>query len=252
MSAMAEERRWDAEFGAGVAYLPDYEGSSTVSPRLRIWADGAYRTEGCGTFALDSGSLTIPPEARWDFVDSPDAAVGVLAGYRTGRTDNNPGFTSANDGSARLRGVPNVGAAVDVGVTGHLTFLSVPVFGQLRSALNSPQGTLVILGAYLSFEPTSNLEVTILPTATWANARQMRAFFGVNPSAAQASGFPAYSPAGGWQNASLEIGAAWHIGDGWHFVASVAYQRLLSAAARSPLVRSTNQPGILAGIAFSL
>jgi len=99
-------------------------------------ADGAYRTDGYGTFALDSGSLTIPPEARWDFIDSPDAGIGVLAGYRTGRTDNNPGFTSADDGSTRLRGVPNVGAALDVGVTGHVTALGVPVFGQVRSAKN--------------------------------------------------------------------------------------------------------------------
>ena len=56
----------------GVANLV---GANSKSPRLRIWADGAYRTADYGTFALDSGSLTIAPEARWDFVDTANAAL---------------------------------------------------------------------------------------------------------------------------------------------------------------------------------
>ena len=250
-AAADTQRNWDFDVGVGVAIAPDYEGASATSPRLRIWADGAYRTAGYGSFALDSGSLTIAPEARWDIVDKSDVGAGVLVGYRSGRSDSDPGFTSVSDGSARLRGLPDVSDAVDAGVAGHVTVLGVPVFAQLRAALGSSQGSIGILGVYLPLQPTPGLELTILPTVTWANARQMHAFFGVSPAAAEASGFEAYDPGGGWQNAAIEIAADWHIAGGWHVVASVAYERLLGGAARSPIVQTANQPSALAGVTLA-
>jgi outer membrane protein len=76
----------------------------------------------------------------------------------------------------------------------------------------------------------------------------MRAFFGVSPTAAQASGFAAYAPGRGWENAAIEIAADWHIAGPWHFIASVAYERLLGGAARSPIVQTANQPSVLGGL----
>ncbi|MGE5761126.1 MAG: MipA/OmpV family protein [Gemmatimonadota bacterium] len=249
--AADSQRNWDFDVGVGVAVAPDYEGASATSARLRIWADGAYHTTGYGSFALDSGSLTIAPEARWDIVDRSDMGAGMLVGYRSGRSDRSPGFTSVSDGSARLRGLPDVSDAVDAGVAGHVTVLGVPWFAQLRAALGSSQGSIGILGVYLPLEPTPGLELTFLPTVTWANARQMRAFFGVSPEAAQASGFEPYDPGGGWQSAAIEIAADWHIAGGWHLVGSVAYERLLGDAAGSPIVQTPNQPSALAGVTLA-
>jgi outer membrane scaffolding protein for murein synthesis (MipA/OmpV family) len=250
-SAAADDRRnWDFALGVGAAYAPDYSGASTASPRLRIWADGAYRTEGFGTLALDSGSLTIAPEVRWDFVDSLDSGIGVLVGYRGGRNDRNPGFTSADDGSARLQGLPSVSGAIDAGVGGHVTVLGVPLFAQVRTALRGAQGTLLNLGAYLPFKPRLDFELTILPTVTLVNTRQMRALYGVSPTAAMTSSFAPYAPGAGWENAAVEIAGDWHVSGNWHLVASVAYQRLLGNAARSPIVQTANQASVLAGVAL--
>jgi outer membrane scaffolding protein for murein synthesis (MipA/OmpV family) len=245
-----EKRNWDLALGIGVAYAPDYAGASATSPRLRVWADGAYRTDGFGTLALDSGSLTIAPEVRWDFVDSLDSGIGVLVGYRGGRNDRNPGFTSVGDGSARLQGLPSVGGAIDAGVGGHVTVLGVPLFAQVRTAMHGPQGALLNLGAYLPFKPGLDLELTVLPTVTWSNARQMRAFYGVSPTAATTSGFASYDPSAGWENAAVEIAGDWRVSGGWHIVASVACQRLLGNAARSPIVQTANQASALAGVAL--
>ncbi|MEO8739628.1 MAG: MipA/OmpV family protein [Casimicrobiaceae bacterium] len=250
--ALADEHpEWDLQFGAGVATLPEYSGASASSARLRVWADGSYRTANLGTFSIDSGSLTIDPELRWDFVDRRDLGFGVLLGYRSGRGDSKPSFGSANNGSARLIGLPNISGAVDVGVVGHVAVFNVPLFAQIRSAVSGPQGTLVNIGVYLPLPLNAAFELTVLPTLTWANGREMRAFYGVTAEQSATSEFAAYNPSAGWENAALEVAGDWKIGSGWHLLASVAYQRLLSNAAASPLVQTRNQPSAFAGVAWN-
>jgi len=250
--ALADEHPdWDLQFGAGIASMPDYSGASASSARLRVWVDGAYRTANFGTFAIDSGSLTIDPELRWDFVDSRELGYGVLVGYRSGRGDSSPSFASANSGSARLSGLPNISGAIDVGLVGHIAVFGVPLFAQVRSAVNGAQGTLVNVGAYLALPLDAAIELTVLPTVTWANGREMRAFYGITAEQSATTGFAAYSPSAGWENAALEVAGDWNIGSGWHLLASVAYQRLLGNAAASPLTQTRNQPSAFAGAAWN-
>ena len=246
-----QERPWDLQVGTGISYQPDYSGSRSSGPRLKLWADGKYRTNNFGTLALDSGSLTIAPELRWDFIDKRDLGAGVLLGYRFGRNSSNPGLTSTNDGSTRLTGLTDVSGAFDAGVAGHVTVFGVPLFAQVRSAMSGSQGTLATIGCFIPVAPVPNLDLVLLPTVTWANARQMRAFYGVTDPESAASGFAAYAPSAGWENAALEIGADWSAGGGWHFIAGFAYQRLLNGAAASPIVQTRNQTSALAGIAWS-
>jgi MipA family protein len=250
--AVADQQRpWELQVGTGIAYVSDYSGSSSSGPRLRLWADGTLRTDDFGTFALDSGSLTIDPESRWDMVDRPELGGGVLFGYRFGRTGSDPGLTSTSDGSARLAGLANVSGTFDAGVQGHVKVLGVPVFAQVRSALSGTQGTIVNIGCFLPVLPVPTVEIVFLPTVTWANARQMRAFYGVTSAESAATGFAAYTPRGAWENAAFEASADWSVGGGLHLIGSFAYQRLLSEAAASPLVQTRNQRGALAGLAWS-
>jgi len=246
-----EHPSWDLQIGAGVAYMPDYSGAGASNPRLRIWADGAYHTQSFGTFAIDSGSLTIDPELRWDFVDTRDLGFGVLLGYRSGRGDSSPGFTSANGGSARLAGLPNISGSIDAGIEGHVAVLGVPLFAQVRSVTTGPQGTLANAGMYLPLSFGSEFELTVLPTVTWADGRQMRALYGVTAEQSATTAFAVYSPSAGWENAALEVAGDWRIGIGWHLIASIAHQRLLGNAAASPLVQTRNQASALAGVAWS-
>jgi outer membrane scaffolding protein for murein synthesis (MipA/OmpV family) len=249
--ALADDARsWDLTLGAGVASMPQYSGAATSHPRLRLWADAEYRTHDLGTIALDSGSLTIDPELRWNVVDRPDAGFGPLLGYRFGRGDTDPGLTSGNDGNSHLQGLPEVGSAADAGVQGHVPVLGVPFFAQLRTALSGSQGTLFNLGLYLPLQ-TGSWTFTFLPTVTWADARQMRALYGVSPQASAASGFASYSPGAGWENAALELAGEWHLSRSAHLVASFAYERLVGGAAASPVVERRNQLSVLGGATWS-
>ena len=244
------DRNWEFEIGIGTAYAPDYSGSKASKAQLRLWFDGALHSAEWGTFALDSGSLTIDPELRWNFVDTPTEGLGPLIGYRPGRNDSGSGFWKLGGGSTALRGLTNVDGAVDVGVQGFASPFGLPLFAQVRSALNGIQGALVHLGAYAVLPLAAQGELTFLPTATWANARQMRAFYGVGPAQSVASGFAAYRPGAGWQNVALETVADWPIAAKWHVVVSIAYERLLGSAADSPLVAARNQVSGLLGLVW--
>jgi outer membrane scaffolding protein for murein synthesis (MipA/OmpV family) len=250
VGAGTAEPAFELELGVGTARSPDYSGSSSHVAQMRLWANGTLRTAELGTFALDSGSLTIDPECRWNFVDTPDVGLGVLVGYRPGRDDRKPTFFGWNSGSEALRGLPTVPPAIDLGAQGYVAVYGLPLFAQIRSAVGGAQGTLVIIGAFATFSVGADAEMTVLPTATWADARQMRAFYGVGVGASAASGFSPYAPGAGWQNTALEFGGDWRIVREWHLVASIAYERLLGEAAGSPIVGAKNQLSGLIGIAW--
>jgi outer membrane scaffolding protein for murein synthesis (MipA/OmpV family) len=195
--------------------------------------------------------LTIDPEMRWNLVDRPEVGFGPLIGYRFGRDDKTPGFFGGNDGSTRLEGLPNVSSTFDAGVQGHVMVFGVPTFAQVRSALSGAQGTLLNLGIYLPLWPEEAFSLTVLPTATWADGKQMRALYGVSPQASSMSGFAGYSPGAGWEDAALELAGEWRVSKSARLVGSVAYQRLLGEAAGSPLVQSRNQWSVLGGITWT-
>ena len=248
--AETSTRPWELEIGLGSSYKPDYSGSKDSSLRLPIWASGKYQTEHLGTFAFDSGSLVLNPELRWNFLDGRDAAFGLLLGYRDGRDEKDPGLIGGGTGSTRLQGMGTINTAVDAGVQGHVSVFGVPLFAQVRSALNSEQGTLAILGAYVPLKLGSSFELTVMPTVTWADSTQMQAFYSVTPAQSARSGFRAYDAGSGWQSAALEIGGDLTISGGWHAIGSIAYQRLLADAAASPVVQEKGQASGLLGLSY--
>ena len=251
-AALADEtRNWDLAAGVGVASMPQYSGAAASHPRLRLWVDGEYRTANFGSFAIDSGSLTIDPELRWNVIDRPDVGFGPLLGYRFGRNDKDPGFTSGADGSSRLQGLPDVASSVDAGVQGHVLAFGIPVFAQWRTALSGSQGTLLNLGLYVPLLPEGTFGFTVLPTVTWADARQMRALYGVSQQASLTSGFPAYMPGSAWENAALELIGEWRLSKSAHLLGSVAFERLLGDAAASPIVQKKQQLSVLGGVTLS-
>ena len=242
-------RPWQLELGVGAAYKPDYSGSQTSSPRLLLWGSGGYRTKHWGRFVLDSGSLTLDPQLRWNFIDAKEYGLGLLLGYRIGRSDSNPGWI-ASAGSERLKGLGSVSAAMDGGFSGYVVAFGVPLFAQVRVALTGDQGTIGVLGIYLPLEPNRDFTLTVVPSVAWANGKQMQAFYGVTPAQSAASGFATYSAGAGWQNASLELEGNFKLFGSWHLVGGVAFQRLLGSAADSPLSQDKNQWSGLIGLSY--
>lgn len=95
----------------------------------------------------------------------------MLLGHRVCRRDSAPGLIS-DDGSNRPKGMGSVGAAVDGGVQGWVAVFDVPVFAQLRAALNGAYGYTGVIGLYLPLELANDFTLTMLPTVTRANRKQ--------------------------------------------------------------------------------
>ncbi len=243
--------RGQLELGIGASCEPDYSGGGASGPRALLWAGGEYRSDSWGAFALDSGSLTLDPQVRWTFSESSGRGFGLLLGYREGRSESDPGWLG-DAGSARLRGLGSVESAVDAGLQGYVKVFGVPFFAQVRAALNGDQGTLAVIGLYLPFQVSHRLDVIVLPSLTWGDATQMRAMYGVTPAQAASSGFATFQPGAGWRSTALELVGDWEISGPWRAIASVACQRLLGSAARSPLTQDRNGFSGLVGLAYRL
>ena len=89
---------------------------------------------------------------------------------------------------------------------------------------------------------------------TWSSASYHRAYFGVTPEGATASGLPSYSPGSGmrqwyaWPALVVKVAPQWFVGTG------AFYQRITGDAAASPIVTQRgdrNQWTVGIGAAYS-
>lgn len=77
---------------------------------------------------------------------------------------------------------------------------------------------------------------TIGPRARIADDRYHRAYFGVTPAAALATGLPVYTPGGGVHAVGVNGGLTHQFSPAWGVHAYAAYDRLVGEAGDSPLV----------------
>lgn len=93
---------------------------------------------------------------------------------------------------------------------------------------------------------------SIGPRVTLGDAKYSRAYFGVAPAAAVASGLPAYDPGGGVQSVGVTAGYHRMLDKNWGIAVYGRYDRLIGDAADSPVTRelgSRSQPSV--GVAVS-
>jgi outer membrane protein len=78
---------------------------------------------------------------------------------------------------------------------------------------------------------------SIGPRLRLSDGRYQRAYFGVAPGTAAATGLPVYTPRGGIHAVGLASGLTQKLGGPWGVYAYAGYDRLIDRAGRSPLVR---------------
>jgi outer membrane protein len=140
----------------------------------------------------------------------------------------------------------DVGAAVgDVGFTveagGFLEVYPVRNFrlrGELRQGIGGHRGLVGDLGADLIVRDEESYIFSIGPRARWGDSDFTRAYFGVSPAAAAASGLPAYAPSSGFYAVGAIAGLTYKLGSNWGMRSYVGYDRLIRGAGDSPIVRN--------------
>jgi outer membrane protein len=140
----------------------------------------------------------------------------------------------------------DVGAAVgDVGFTveagGFIELYpvrSVRLRGELRQGLGGHRGLVGDLAADFIIRDQDSYILSFGPRARWGDSDFTRAYFGVSPTAAAASGLPAFAPSSGFYAVGAMAGLTYKLGRNWGMRSYVAYDRLMRDASDSPIVRS--------------
>ncbi|GAA0737752.1 MipA/OmpV family protein [Sphingomonas japonica] len=223
-----EPLRW--RVGLGPQLVPSYPGASGVS--LRPFID-VSRARGDDVFAFEAPdeSAGFPVWNRGGFAVGP--AIGFEGERSTGEIDV---------------AVPEVGFTVEVG--GFAQYQLLPALrlrGEVRKGLGGHKGWIANIGADYILRDGDKWLVAAGPRLTLTDRRYQRAYFGVTPDVATATGVAAYDPDGGVQAVGANIGVLRQLTPRWGVSGYAKYDRLIADAGRSPLVRDYGSRDQLSG-----
>ena len=164
-----------------------------------------------------------------------DFTAGPVVRLRFGR--------NVSDNKAVLRGLGDIGPSVEVG--GFASYDAGPI--NLRGIVaqdvaGGHKGLVAEFGASYTrpvFSTKAGPWLLIAgPSLTVVDGQYDRSVFGINPSQSRLSGRPVFRPAGGFERAGFSGTLVVPITKKIAVTALAGYNRLLSDAARSPIVRN--------------
>ncbi len=257
-AAVAQEGAARLTIGAGVAWLPDYEGSNdtrwTPIPAINGTVSGMSFTLLGNRASMDI--LPNPTGPTWDFQFGPVVVVNL----------NRTNADAIADPRVRALGeidtAVEVGGYIGIGKTGLITSdydkLSISLSYRHDVTRIHKSGVWTPSINYTTPLSTKAL-VGLFAGAEIVEDRYARTYFGVTPAGSIASGLPVFTPKGGQKDISVG-GVFTHAltGDltkGLTLVTGFTYRKLVGDFARSPLVSvagSRHNWTVGAGLALTL
>jgi outer membrane scaffolding protein for murein synthesis (MipA/OmpV family) len=202
----------------GPRLVPSFPGSDRVS--LRPYVDISRRRDG------QPFPFKAPDE-------NPSVAIIKRGGLAFGPTFTFVGKRNRND----VGGLDEVGFTVEAG--GFARYWLAPRFRlstEARQGINGHRALIGVIGADYVARDGDRWLLSFGPRLTIASSRYAKAYFGVTPREAAATGVAAYSPDGGLLAAGMVVGARRQLSRRWGVSAYAKYDRLLGDAANSPVV----------------
>jgi outer membrane protein len=240
---------------AAVALLPAWSAASADGGRdfrVRVGAGAQLRplypgadTDKIGPlFSLSFAHGTDPFKFK-----GPDDSSGIdLVGARTfsfGPVANLVGSRKDSDVGAPVGRVP---PTVEVGVfLGYRPTPSWRLRAEVLKGIGGHEGVRAQLGVDRIWRDGDRYVFSIGPRLLIADSQYQRAYFGVTPSAALATGLPAYTPRGGIYGVAATSGVSFQMGPRWGLFGYARYERLVGDAANSPVVRRFGSRDQLSG-----
>jgi MipA family protein len=223
--------------GLGAQLRPEYKGADDTEVAPLVDFDLARGSEPFGFEAPDDG-FSIPLFSGEGF------AVGPVVNLEDGRKNSDVGAP-----------VGKVPTTFEAGAFAEFNLSeSFRARGELRRGIGGHEGFVGAVGADYIARDGDNYVFSIGPRLLFSDGRYQRAFFGLDPAAAAASGLPAYRPDGGLHAAALTSGLSYQLSEQFGLFGFARYERLLGDAADSPIVRelgSRNQMSAGAGLSYT-
>ena len=119
--------------------------------------------------------------------------------------------------------------------------------GEIRKGLGGHDGWTGTAGADWIARKGDAWLFSLGPRVTWSDRRYHRAYFGVTPAEAAASGLSAFDPGSGVQALGANAGLLYQLTPRWGVYSYAKYDRLVGDAGRSPVVRSLGSRNQLSG-----
>ena len=221
-AAQAQEERppLRTRVALGPAVAPRYPGSDRFGFRPLIAVD---RARGDDVFIFEAPDESFGPR----LVKIGNLAVGPSAGFE--------GKRRRRDTDGRL---DEVGFTVELGAFANYQLApALRVRAEARQGVGGHKGLIGIVGADYVARDGDKWLFSLGPRVTLSNGRYNRAYFGVSPREAAASGLASYRPDGGLQAVGVTAGLITQFTERWGIYAFAKYDRLVADPARSPEVR---------------
>jgi outer membrane protein len=234
-AAYAQDEREDrgprrVRVALGPQLVPSFPGSDSVSVRPLI------------DLAFARGDDPFPFEA-------PDEGAGPVVvtsnAWQFGPAIGPEGKRSRSDTDGLL---PKVGFTFELG--GFVQYQLAPPIRlrtEFRQGIGGHKGLIGTISADYVARDGDQWLFSIGPRATFANGRYNRAYFGIDPQTATASGLPAYKADGGLQAVGATTGFLYQLTPRWGVYSYAKYDRLVADTGRSPVVRSFGSRNQLSG-----
>jgi outer membrane protein len=182
--------------------------------------------------------------------DSPGIAVVSKNGFSFGPAANLQGSRKESDVGAP---VGKVKTTLEAGAFAQYEAKdSWRLRAELLKGLGGHDGLVGAIGADKIWRDGDKYVFSIGPRVLFSDSRYQRAYFGVTPTVAGATGLPAYRPDGGIHAVAVASGLSYQFNDRFGMFGFGRYERLVGDAAKSPIVRefgSRNQ--LSAGIGLN-
>lgn len=205
----------------GPQLVPSHPGSDKVS--LRPFVD-VSRARGADEFEFEA------PDEGFGFpvLRSSGFAIGPALGFEGKRDAESVGAP-----------IHEVGFSVEAGafVQGWIAD-TVRIRVEGRKGLSGHRGWTGSVSADYVARDGDDWLFSIGPRVTLADSKYHRAYFGITPADAVASGLPAYDPEGGVQAAGVTAGYMQQLSPRWGIATYARYDRLVGDAADSPVART--------------
>ena len=214
---------WQVEVGAAAAVQPLYAGAAKY--RFLPGPDIDVRYRDLAFFSVGEG-LGV------NLLQDKTYRVGLALGVDQGREA---------DSATRLHGTGDIGLAPTPKLFAEYVLFPVVLRADVRRALGGVDGWAGDLSAYMPVYGTKSFFVFAGPTVAFVDDTYNRHEFGISATQHLRSGLPRYDATGGLQSAGLGSSMTWLITDHWLANTGVSAQRLLDAAAHSPLVQERLQ-----------
>lgn len=213
----------------------DYRVRVGLGAQLRPEFLGADKTEAAPLFDIDvaRGTNTFKFEA-------PDDAFAIALVSSNGFSFG-PAANIAPDRRSKDVGrlLPKVSTTLEAGAFAQYEVAdSFRVQGQVLKGLGGHKGLVGKIGADKIWRDGDRYVFSIGPRVLLSDGRFQRAYFGVTPAAALTSGLPVYRPGAGVYAVGLNSGLSYQFSPRFGLFGFANYDRLVSDAAKSPIIRS--------------